>query len=65
MTKAQLTAVVKLVRGQRRQIKRLVNLLLDVLDKKPKSKAAALHYIFIEATLYELIEREGDNDLRG
>ena len=55
----ELAAMTKLAQEQRAQIRRLVNLLLDVLDKKHDSEARASHYIFIETTLYEYIEVDG------
>ena len=51
-----LAAIIEMAQRQQEQIRRLVNLLLDVLDKKHDSEARASHYIFIETRLYEYIE---------
>ena len=51
-----LAAIIEMAQRQQEQIRRLVNLLLDVLDKKHDSEARASHYIFIETELYKEIE---------
>jgi hypothetical protein len=54
----ELAVMTRLAQEQRAQIRRLVNLLLNLLDEKPESRERANHYIFIETTLYEYIEVE-------
>ena len=60
MTSQQLAlaAMTRMAQEQRAQIRRLVQLLMDVLNEVPGSRAEASHYVLVETKLYQYIEGE-------